>query len=384
MILVVNTGSMKGSDLSNNDENRYYRKLDHFIVKYFPLVILFCLILVAGYIVRSSAGEIHEYVYNICLGFASGFVLFGIICLLFMDKPIVKYRYFVPPMLVVPILLSVALFEFGGSEFTPNIFISQFYLFMFGGDVTLKTVIMGCYVIELTILSVTAAVSTVISAYFRKYFSKILIGPIKNNPNPTVNKVSLWLFNIPDVLDIHDVVLEPEPDDGKFNRRVFWEIMSRIMLSGIVICSFIFLSPYFISEMPIEIMLMTSVLLSLFISALVVPWHIIRCIGVKAKSDAPRDVYLWKGMSKRLTTSAMVVMFFLLLFTMLAYLQMDLAKVFIIYASYGIFITLISAFYSFFYVNNFYYRFKSGMEKSFESEKEKMYETIKKRSERPL
>lgn len=363
-----------------NNQNQHYRKLDHFIVKYFPLVIVFCLILVAGYMIRGSAEEVHEYVYYICLGFASGFVIFGIICLLFIDKPIVKYRYVLPILIFAPITLSVVLFGFRGPEFTPNIFISQFYLFMFDGDVTFGTVLMGCYVIELTIISVAAAVSSVISAYFRKYFSKILIGPIKNNPNRLIHKVSLVLFDIPDVLDIHDVVVEPEPESGKFNNRVFWEIMNRIMLSGIVICSFIFLSPYFVSEMPLEIMLMTSVLLSLFISALIVPWHIIRCIGVKAESDAPRDVYLWKGMQKRLTTSAVVVMFFLLLFLMLAYLKMDLAKVVIIYASYALFITVISALYSFFYVNNFYYRFKNGMVESFELEKEAMRETIRKGS----
>lgn len=374
---------MKGFDGTNHDDGQRYVKLDRFIVKYFPLIIVFCLFLVAGYIIRKSSGDIHEYLYSICLGFASGFVLFGFVCLLYIDKPVVKYRYFLPILLLAPIVLSVILFGFRGSEFTPNIFISQFYLFMFGGDVTFYTVLMGCYVIELTIISVAAAVSSVISAYFRKYFSKILIGPIENNPNKTVNKVSLWLFNIPDVIDVHDVVLEPEPDNVGFNKSVFWEIMSRIILYGAVICSFIFLSPYFVNEMPIEIMLMTSVLLSLFISALVVPWHIIRCIGVKAKSDAPRDVYLWKGMRKRLTTSAVVAMFFLLLFMMLVYLQTDLAKVLIIYASYAIFIVIISALYSFVYVNNFYYRFKNGMVDSFESEKEKMFEKIRRGSGDP-
>ena len=156
------------------------------------------------------------------------------------------------------------------------------------------------------------------------------------------------------------------------------------MVTGVVICSFIFLSPYFVSEMPIEVMLMTSVLLSLFISALIVPWHIVRCIGVKAKSDAPRDVYLWKGMRRRLTTSAVVLMFFFLLFLMLAYLKMDLTKVLIIYVSYLIFISVISTLYSFMYVNNFYHRFKKGMIDSFTFEKEKMEKKIKEKSEKPL
>lgn len=372
---------MRETDGLSYGENQRYRKLDNFITKYFPLVVLLCIFLSALYIYKESASVIHEYIYNICLGFASGFVLLGLVCLFYVDKPVIEYRYFLPIMIVTPMVLSVFLFELHGPEFTPNIFISQFYLFLSPGEVTLLSVILGCYIIELTIVSVAAAVFSVISAYFRKYFSKILIGPTENNPNKIVKKASFWLFDIPDVLDIHDVVLDPESDEGKFNKRVFWEIMTGIIISGTAICSFIFLSPYFVNEMTIEIMLMTSVLLSLFISALIVPWHIVRNIGVKAKSDAPRDVYLWKGMRKRLNASAAVILFFLLLFTMLAYLKMDLTKVLIIYASYGIFILVISALYAFLYTNNFYHRFKEGMIENFRFEKQIMLDKIEKESQ---
>lgn len=375
---------MRESNETIGDENPRHKRLDAFIVRYFPLVIVFCLILVAAFSVVNSISEIHEILYNICIGFVSGFVILGIICLFFIDKPVVKYRYFVPVLILGPIIFSGIMFYRHGVDFSPTAFISQFYLFFKGGEVNFGTLLMGCYVIELTIITVAAAVSSVISAYFRKYFSKILIGPIKNNPNKLVIKVSNWLFDIPEVLDIHDVVLEPEADDEKFNVRVFYEMMSGIIVSGLAICSFIFLSPYFVNEMPIEVMLMVSVFLSLFIAALIVPWHIVRCIGVKAKSDAPRDVYLWNGMRRRLTTSAVVVMFFLLLFMMLAYLKMDLAKVFIIYASYLAFIVVISALYSFMYVNSFYRRFKNGMIESFDREKQAMEEKIIRESKKPM
>lgn len=351
-------------------------KLDSFIVKYFPLIIIYCLILVTLFIIDLNVTEVHELIYAICLGFSYGFITFGLLCLPFARRPVVSLKYPLLILIIVPFVLSLALFKLGGPEFTPNIFISEFYISVMSRGVTFWSVLFGCYIIEITIISVAAAVSSTISAYFRKYFSKILIGPIENNPNKKVHKASLWLFKVPDVIDAHDVVLEPEGDDGRFNIRVFREIASGIFITGLAICSFIFLNPYFVQEMPLEVMLMTSVLLSLFIAALIIPWHIIRTIGVKVKSSAPRDYYLWKGMRSRLTSSVAVVMFFVLLFYTLAYLEMDLAKVIIIYASYITFMVVISAIYSFIYVNNFYGRFKDGMISSFYFEKDKMLKKL--------
>lgn len=349
-----------------------HRKLDSFIVRFFPLIIIYCLALVLLFLYYSSSSAPYDILYNICLGFALGFVTFGVVCLAYVGKPVVKSRYVLPFLLLVPMIVSTSLVFVYGLEFPPNIFISQFYLFAIEGEVTFWTVIIGIYIIELTIISVAAAVSSVISAYFRTYFSRLLLGPIDNRPNSKVKKIANWLFVIPNIIDVEDVVLEPEEDNGKFNFQVFKQISVDIFVMGLAICSFLFLSPYFVNEMPIEKMLMMSVMLSLFISALVIPWHIIKSVGAKAKSQAPRDFYFWKGMKGRLSSSVIVISFFILLFLMLSYLRMDLAKVFIIYASYLLFMGVISSMYSFVYVNSFYYRFKRGQIESFNLEKEKM------------
>lgn len=361
-----------------------YRKLDAFIVKFFPLVITYCLILVLLFIYNSSAHTPYDIMYNICLGFAVGFATFGLVCSAYVGKPIIKFRYVLPILILIPIILSAGLISVWGLEFTPSIFISQFYLFMFGNEVTFWTVIAGLYIIEFTIISVAAAVSSVISAYFKTYFSKLLLGPMDERPNSKVKKIADWLFIIPDIIDVEDVVLEPEIDDGAFNFNIFKQIFIDIFIMGFAICSFLFLSPYFVNEMPLEKMLMMSVMLSLFISALVIPWHIIRAVGAKAKSQAPRDFYLWKGMKGRLSSSVVVISFFVLLFLMLTYLRMDLAKVLIIYASYFVFMTVISSIYSFVYVNNFYCRFKEGQIESFNLEKEKMLKRQESMPRKPM
>ncbi|HKM14127.1 MAG TPA: hypothetical protein VJY42_04355 [Candidatus Methanomethylophilaceae archaeon] len=361
-----------------------YRRLDAFIVRFFPMIIVYCLALVLLFLYYSSSSAPYDIMYNICLGFALGFVTFGIVCLAYVGKPVIKSRYVMPFLLLAPIILSTCLVYCYGLDFTPNIFISQFYLFAIDGEVTFWTVIIGMYIIELTIISVAAAVSSVISAYFRTYFSRLLLGPMDKKPNSKIKKIADWLFVIPDIIDVEDVVLEPEEDNGRFNTSVFKQIFVDMFVMGLAICSFLFLSPYFVNEMPIEKMLMTAVLLSLFISALVVPWHIIKSVGAKAKSQAPRDFYFWRGMKGRLTSSVIVISFFVLLFLMLTYLRMDLAKVFIIYASYFLFMGVISSMYSFVYVNSFYYRFKKGQIESFNKEKEKMLARQENTPSKPL
>ena len=361
-----------------------YRKLDAFIVRFFPLIIIYCLILVLLFLYRCPTHTPYDIMYNICLGFTTGFVTFGLVCLAYVGKPIVKFRYTLLILILIPIILSTCLMYLYGPEFTPNIFISQFYLFAFNGEISFWTVIAGLYIIELTIISVAAALSSVTTSYFRTDFSRLVLLTMNKRPNSKIKKIASWLFDIPDIIDVQDVVLEPEIDDGEFNPYVFKQIFVDIFISGLAICSFLFLSPYFVNEMPIEKMLMMSVMLSLFMSALVIPWHIIRSVGAKAKSQAPRDLYYWKGMKGRLSSSGIVLSFFVLLFLMLAYLRMDLAKVVIIYASYFVFMTVISSMYSFVYVNSFHYRFKKGQIESFNLEKEKMLKRQESMPRKPL
>ncbi len=144
-----------------------------------------------------------------------------------------------------------------------------------------------------------------------------------------------------------------------------------IFYMGFIICSYIFLNPYFVNEMPIEEMVMVSLLLSLFIAALIIPWHIIRAVGAKAISQAPRELYLWRGMKRRLSMSVLAITFFMLLITLLAYLDMDFSKVLITYGSYILLMGVTSILYSFIYVNNFYSQFKKGLVDNFNDEKQK-------------
>lgn len=358
-------------EVESDSSRPRHEKLDALIVSYFPLVILGCILLVVALSIQFSAETPSDILYWVCVGFVIGFIALGIVCAVFMDRPIIKYRYVLSLLILAPVVLSYVLFYIYGEGFAPNLFISRFYFFMGDGEVTVRTMLAGFYVIEMMIIFVAIAVSSVISAYFRRYFSKLMLGLISSDPNSKAKKIAIWLFDVPDIIDVNDVVLDPEEDDGKFNKKVFNEVAFDIFYMGFIICSYIFLNPYFVNEMPIEEMIMVSMLLSLFIAALIIPWHIIRSVGAKAKSQAPRDLYLWKGMKERLSMSILAITFFMMLITLLAYLDMDLSKVLITYGSYILLVGVTSIIYSFVYVNNFYNQFKTGLIDSFNEEKER-------------
>ncbi len=352
-------------------EKRLKREqLDSFITTYFPLVIIMCIALtvILGFLFQ--AVTVYDMIYWICEGFAIGFAFLGVICLAYVGPPVVKHRYYIPVFLICPVLLALFLYALHDYNVAPALFVSRFFYLFGDGTVTLSTLLIGFYTIELAVFLVAISVSSVISAYFKKYFSRLMLGMLSKNPESKSRKASYWLFNIPDVLDVEDVVLEPVEERG-FNHMIFLELIIYMFLTGLAICSYIFLNPYFVNEMPIEEMIMMALLLSLFIAALVIPWNIIHAVGAKAKTQAPRDIYLWKGMKSRLSLSMMTLFVFFMLFTLLTYFRMDLSKVLITYGSYMVMMLATSIIYSFVYVNSFYVPFKDGLIDSFNAEKER-------------
>jgi hypothetical protein len=132
-----------------------------------------------------------------------------------------------------------------------------------------------------------------------------------------------------------------------------------------VICSYFFINPLFLQIIPFEEMLLIGTLLSLFISPLVIPWSIVKSIGAKVKSSAPRDFYLWKGMRGRLYQGFFAIAFFMMLLTLSVYMGMDFSRIVTTYLGYVAFMGIISLITSFVYVNTYYKGFKNGIIKSY-------------------
>jgi hypothetical protein len=352
----------------NLDETTKHDKLDKLIVKYFPYFLVACGIFITALTIYLDNFSFTGILYSICLGFVVGFICLGVICVFLSDKGVISGRTVIPVIIVLPIIFSV-LFQNFDSAFSPSGFLVRFFD-VFGGTEDIWSLLISVYSIILMIFLVAYAVVSVIVGYFRSYFYKVLMA-LEYPSEKRRNRIPEWLFQIPDIIDVKSVELEPEADDDKFDKPLFTSIAVSLFVLGIVICSYIFINPVFLQVIPFEEMLFISVLLSLFMSPLVIPWSIVRSVGAKVVSDAPRDLYLWKGMRGRLYQGFFAVTFIMMLLTMSVYMGMDFSRILTTYLGYVTFMGLIAGITSFVYVNTFHRGFKNGIVKSFLSTKYK-------------
>ncbi len=351
----------------NSDDDTKHDKLDRLIIKIFPMFLLACGIFIVILTIYLNNFTFTGIIYSICLGFVIGFVVLGFACLFLSDTGVITRKYVVPVIVIVPALIAILFYMFG-SNFGPNDFIVRFFD-VFGGSNDLSSLLISAYTITLMMFFAAYGVVSVIVGYFRSYFYKVLRA-LEYPPEKRKNHVPEWLFQIPDIIDVKSVELEPEEDDGKFNRELFRNIAVSLFLLGFVICSYIFINPLFLQVIPFDEMLLIGIMLSLFISPLVIPWSIVRSIGAKVTSDAPRDFYLWKGMRGRLYQGFFAVTFFMMLLTLSVYMGMDFSRIVTTYIGYMTFMGLIAIITSFVYVNTYYKGFKNGIIKSYLMSKE--------------
>ena len=351
----------------NPDEETKHDKLDKFIVKVFPPFAATCTIFALFLIFYMRDYSFTGAVFGVCLGFALGFIILGVVCVILSDRGVITRKYVVPVVIIVPMLIAVVLY-YAGTNTGVSDFIVK-YFDVFGKNMDMMSLLVGVYSIALMVLLVAYAVVSVIVSYFRSYFYRVLRS--LENPSETKrSRITNWLFQIPDIIDVRSVELEPDTEDNRFNLELFVNIAFSLFLLGIVICSYLFINPLFLEIMSFEEMLLIGMLMSLFISPLVIPWSIVKSVGAKITSDAPRDFYLWKGMRGRLYQGFFTITFFMMLLTLSVYLGMDFSRILMTYLGYVSFIGVISIVTSFVYVNTYYKGFKNGIIKSYLRSKE--------------
>jgi hypothetical protein len=349
------------------DEEAKHDKLDKLIVKIFPFFVILCSIFTVFLIIYLNNFTLMGIVFGICLGFVLGFTVLGVACLFLSDKGVISRIYVVPAMAAIPALTAIFLY-YVGSDIGFNEFIVK-YFDIFGKNTDVVSLIVSAYSITLMVLFAAYGVVSVIVGYFRSYFYRVLRS-LELPSEKRKNRIPEWLFQIPDIIDVRTVELEPDIDDERFNVGLFLNTAFSLFILGIVICSYIFINPLFLRILPFEEMLLIGMLLSLFISPLVIPWSIVRSIGAKVTSDAPRDFYLWKGMRGRLYQGFFTITFFMMLLTLSVYLGMDFSRIATTYLGYVAFMGIIAIITSFVYVNTYYKGFKNGIIKSYILSKE--------------
>ncbi|MDR0509263.1 MAG: hypothetical protein LBG63_05545 [Candidatus Methanoplasma sp.] len=351
----------------NPDEETKHDKLDKFIVKVCPPFAATCTIFALFLIFYMRDYSFTGAVFGVCLGFALGFIILGVVCVILSDRGVITRKYVVPVVIIVPMLIAVVLY-YAGTNTGVSDFIVK-YFDVFGKNMDMISLLVGVYSIALMVLLVAYAVVSVIVSYFRSYFYRVLRS-LENPLETKRSRITNWLFQIPDIIDVRSVELEPDTEDNRFNLELFVNIAFSLFLLGIVICSYLFINPLFLEIMSFEEMLLIGMLMSLFISPLVIPWSIVKSVGAKITSDAPRDFYLWKGMRGRLYQGFFTITFFMMLLTLSVYLGMDFSRILMTYLGYVSFIGVISIVTSFVYVNTYYKGFKNGIIKSYLRSKE--------------
>ncbi|MDR1404242.1 MAG: hypothetical protein LBJ20_01550 [Candidatus Methanoplasma sp.] len=344
------------------DEDTKHDKLDRMITKILPVFVAICSLFSILLIIYLKNFTLAGILFGLCLGFVIGFILLGVACFILSDRGVIALRYVILILAVVPALVGCLLYMIG-SDIGFNEFIVK-YFDIFGRNTGLVSLVVSAYSLTLMIFFVAYGVVSVIVGYFRSYFHRVLKA-LEYPPDRRKNHIPEWLFQIPDIIDIVSVEFEPDADDGKFNIELFRNTALSLFMLGIVICSYIFINPLFLQIMPFEDMLLLGIMLSLFISPLVIPWSIVKSIGAKVTSDAPRDFYLWKGMRGRLYQGFFAITFFMMLLTLSVYLGMDFSRIAATYLGYVTFMGITSLITSFVYVNVYYRGFKNGIIKSY-------------------
>ena len=353
------------------NETTKHDKLDNLITRIFPHFLVCCVVLITAIMVYLDNFTFTGVLYSICLGFVIGFAILGAFCVILSDKGIISGYIVVPIVILVPLLVAL-LFHVFGSSFAPNGFLVRFFD-VFGDSTSISSLIVSAYSITLMMFFVAYGVVSVIVGYFRRYFYRVLRS-LEYPSEKRRNRIPEWLFQIPSIIDVRSVELDPEAESEGFNKPLFISIAVSLFVLGVVICSYIFINPVFLQVIPFDEMLFIGILISLFMSPLVIPWNIVRSIGAKVVSDAPRDFYLWHGMRGRLYQGFFAITFIMMLLTMSVYMGMDFSRIVTTYLGYMTFMGLIALITSFVYVNTFHRGFKNGIIKSFI--KSKMKEEI--------
>lgn len=325
------------------------------IIRVLPYLVLSCisagLLNIAFRVQDKTFGSV---LLGMCEPFVGGFMLLGVYSLVHAAKGTVRSP--VPSIIFAVGPIIVAAFSFFlGLTVIPDVFGSD--LFRRTDDLFADILLCSgkLYVIMVLSIFVVYGVVSVVSSYFRQYIHRVyrFVGRLRNDgTDERRGRFTLRLFDVPEIIDIRGVELEHADRGRAFPMEDFVSMTVSIFTLGLTVCSYIFLNPMFMKEMTIYETMMIGIIISFFVPVLVMPWYIIRETGAKVKSQA-RDLYLWKGMRKRLYQSFSAFMLILFLILLTLYLGADVLRVTYTYIGYTAFMVFLSMTYSYVFFNNY-------------------------------
>ncbi len=315
----------------------------------FPYFIGICLaIWICGYVYIGDF-TFSKLIETLCLVFVVCFAILGVPCLLVMDRGV--FSNWVILALVVAMT---------GLMWVSGIFLGKIYYTETIQDIMSSQWVLDNYwqfILEfggtLCIMFFTSiGVLSIISAYMRLYIAKVFLLMQRRAGTGRRGKAEFF-FMVPDIIDIKEVVLEPEKDPHMFHFSTASSVSAYLFMLGLLVSSYLFMNPLLISELGWKTMLTVTLMLSMFLPALVLPWQIVRSVGAKVRSNAPRDYYLWTGARKRLFSTFATLGVFMMMFVLSVYLGNSITGIAMSYISFLVPLFATSVMYGAFYANNF-------------------------------
>ena len=342
---------------------------DRMIIKAVPYIAVVSAL--AGLLLALFAGtsETGPALVRFCAPFVVGFAILGVYSFRHRDKGALDERMTITILLVVPLIISITII-IATSYVMPEIID---LLIDVTGSWAPKNLAVPIVIYSLTALMMFTShgvISTVV-AYFRKYTVRIYLSmeKIKNNDTDSErNKISRWVYDIPDIIDVKCIELEPVRHYNTFPTKLFLSLAFSIFALGLSVSSYIFLNPIFQSALTLPETVIVTVILTFFVPVLVLPWFITKDTGAKIKSQA-RDYYLWKGLRKRLYQGFFTVIVFLSLLAISIYLGYDMVRTYYTYAGYVLITAYLSILYAFIYANYYHAGFREGIISEFNEAK---------------
>jgi ABC-type multidrug transport system fused ATPase/permease subunit len=337
------------------------------LLKLFPYCVVLAAITWIGVMVYHGEYTFGYAIMDLGLVFIALFSLIGLVCLPFVHKGPFPFVLVVAAAFVVSLLQWCIGHVLDIMVYTEAV---DKILLAIGIDLSHPAIDIATFVAIfcVTILSSYGVLFVTVS-YLRKDLAKVFIN-MEKNARRGVRGKSEKFFQVPDIIDVKEVIVEPEIDVHKFNLRVMARISYYNVILGLIVSSYLFINPLFLEMLDSSLMVSVMLLLSMFMPILVIIWVSVQVVGAKVVSDAPRPYYLWKGAKNKLWGSFIALGAFAVMIWLSLYYGHSILDIIYSYLMFLIPLILITAIYSFMFVNNFMDPLKVSVLKRFLEGKE--------------
>ncbi len=342
---------------------------DDRITRWFPAFLVVCIALWLTLLISSGDFSMSSILKYLCLSFVFCFMVIGVVLFRSMGQgPLPKWS-----LVVVALILAFIIVLSGEVTFDRYIVNLVKSLIESTGHSVDSTFLMALAIgfMAAVLIFTPVGVLTVTSAYLKKYFAGVFIA-MQNNADSGQRGLAEGFFDVPDIIDVKKVIMEPELDYREYNAGVAMDLWIYNTLMGLVVSSYFFLSPFFLDSMTSLQMTSIMVMLAMFIPVIVIVWQIVRDVDAQIVSDAPRTYHLWRGAKKRLFESFAGLGLLSMMFLVTLYFGYSLQDMLVNYLRLMLPLVCVALMNAVMYTNNFnnalkavlYMRFEEGVGRS--------------------